>query len=63
MFKSKRFVAFVACLVIFTGVYITGLCLGQPIEAIPLGTALFMISGIYIAGQSLRGSSKPEDKL
>ena len=62
MFKSKRFVAFAVCLFIFTAIYITGLVVGLMIDAIALGTALFMLSGIYIVGQSLRGSQKPEDK-
>jgi len=31
------------------------------VDAIALGTALFMLSGIYIVGQSVRGSKKPDE--
>ena len=55
-FRSKRFIAFCVgvalfILMIFTTDY-------APIE---VATGVTMITGIYIAGQSLRGSSKPED--
>ena len=61
MFKSKRFVAFTMCLGIFTAIYITSLFTSIVVDAIALGTALFMLSGIYIVGQSVRGSKKPDE--
>ena len=55
-FRSKRFVAFcvgVALFVLFT--YTTDY---SPIE---VASGITLITGIYIAGQSLRGSSKPDE--
>ena len=55
-FRSKRFIAFCVAtglfvLMVFTTEY-------SPVE---IAGGITMITGIYIAGQSLRGSSKPED--
>jgi VIT1/CCC1 family predicted Fe2+/Mn2+ transporter len=55
MFKSKRFVAFIVGVILFTLlVFLTS----HPI--LEISGAVSMICGIYIGAQSLRGSS-PED--
>lgn len=51
MFLSKRFVAFLLCLICFLV-----LLLYKDIEPVALGTALSFISAIYVAGESLRSS-------
>ena len=51
MFLSKRFIAFILCLIVFLVLLLT-----TDIEPISLGTALSMLSAIYLAGESLRSS-------
>lgn len=51
MFLSKRFIAFLLCLIVFLV-----LLLCKDIEPIALGTSLSFISGIYVAGESIRSS-------
>ena len=51
MFLSKRFIAFILCLIVFLVLLLT-----TDIEPISLGTALSMLSAIYVAGESLRSS-------
>lgn len=51
MFKSKRFIAFVLAVIMFVCmVFLTSY---QPME---LAGAISIITGIYIGGQTLRGS-------
>ena len=54
MFKSKRFIAYVAAMVIF----ILGILLTE-LPALELAGAITLLTGIYIVPQSIRGS-KPE---
>jgi hypothetical protein len=51
MFLSKRFVAFLLCLIVFL---VLSLC--TDIDVVSSATGLSMLSIIYIGGESLRGS-------
>lgn len=58
MFLSKRFIAFLLCLIVFLILSLT-----TSIDVISSATGLTMLSAIYVAGESLRGSiSKLKEK-
>lgn len=52
---SKRFVAFILCLLTFILLH-----LKTEVEVVTLATALTMLSAIYIAGETIRKSDKKE---
>lgn len=54
-FLSRKFIAFLLALIVFTVLLIVGIRAGQPLSnmAIPLGTALTAILACYVAGNAV----------